>query len=92
MKPQTFCQFQLGYDSRVMCPPAKAGALMALLAECTFVTNEWMDKGPDALVIKDAPLEMKLGLFTLVTRTEYDALRQAETLAKEEARNAELQS
>jgi len=32
----------IGYDSKVLVPAAKAGALIALLSECQFVSSEWL--------------------------------------------------
>ncbi len=56
---------------------------MALIAECTIATDEYVSKSPNVLVIKDDPLNMKLGDFVVYTRAEYNALREAENLAKE---------
>ena len=77
MKTSSFFTVRPGYDTIILCPPAKAGALIALLGECQFVTQDYMSKGENKYVARDRAIEMSLSEITVHTQAEYEALRDA---------------
>lgn len=83
MKTSTVFTVRPGYDTIILCPPAKAGALIALLGECQFVSSEYMPKSDNKYVIRERPIEMSLTDITVYSQSEFDALREKARLAEE---------
>jgi hypothetical protein len=79
----------IGWDTKVLVPASKAGALINMLAECKVANEEYNSElSKRVLVTKDAPMEMLLGQFDVVTRADYDVFC-AEKRAERDALCAE---
>lgn len=87
MSKNTTTLITVGYNTKLVVPIGSVSAVLALLRDCPLVTSEWT--GDESLLVRSTNrVEVVMGEFSVLTREEYDALREAQRVEREAARLA----